>query len=599
MGARDWQGECQHVFLDGNGLPEAWRRRDVFSIGELGFGCGLNFAMTRALWRRGRAAGGRLHYVAAEAHPLTREELASALGKLLRESDRSLDLVTRWPRLVGGFHRLSWPDEGVFLTLLFGDALAQLRELEAGIDAWYLDGFAPARNPDMWSHRVIAEIARLSRPDATLATYSAARPLREALSAGGFEVRRGEGFGRKRHMTLARYRGSPTRAMLYPWMRPQAGAGPVTVVGAGIAGACVARACADRRVDVTVIDAAPGPAGGASGVGRALVGPRLPARQSLEARIALSGWLHAERVYKTLGLAPTSGLLRLDADPARLRRVATDWPLASAGAALVSAARASALAGIALPTPAILWHEGGTVDTTAIVSALLDQSPTNYRRRYRGLGDPDRTVVWANGLNLLQHAAQSHLPLRARLGQVSRCQATPASQRLRMPIAYGGYVTPATQGIHDVGATYDHLAADRWDQEPPLSRAADDYNLQALSNAVPALQGLLATGPSWAGIRAVLPDHLPLVGPLTQDRVLRDAIAANAPIPEQSHCGWTLSGLGSYGFSLAPLLAELLAAQMFDEPWPAPRTLGAMLHPWRFTARALGRRLFRKAPRSR
>ncbi|MEM8849695.1 MAG: tRNA (5-methylaminomethyl-2-thiouridine)(34)-methyltransferase MnmD [Pseudomonadota bacterium] len=182
---QDGLAETRHVFLGGNDLPG--RFRDGFRIAELGFGTGLNALATAAAW----AGPGRLAYTAFEAYPMTRQDMARALGAFPVEAKALLD---QWPA-----EQIELP--GMEIELVFGDARLTLPGWAGQAEAWYLDGFAPARNPDLWGEDLMAEVARHTTPGGTFATYTAAGQVRRALAAAGFVVERVPGHGRKRHMT--------------------------------------------------------------------------------------------------------------------------------------------------------------------------------------------------------------------------------------------------------------------------------------------------------------------------------------------------------------------------------------------------------------
>ncbi|MEM7488104.1 MAG: tRNA (5-methylaminomethyl-2-thiouridine)(34)-methyltransferase MnmD [Pseudomonadota bacterium] len=184
----DGLAETRHVFLDGNGLPG--RLRDGFHIAELGFGTGLNALATASAW----AGPGRLRYTAFEAYPMGRDDMARALAAFPVDAAA---LLAQWPA-----ERIALP--GMELRLVFGDARATLPAWEGAADAWYLDGFAPARNPELWGADLMMAVARHTVPGGTFATYTAAGAVRRALAAAGFAVERVPGYGRKRHMTRGR-----------------------------------------------------------------------------------------------------------------------------------------------------------------------------------------------------------------------------------------------------------------------------------------------------------------------------------------------------------------------------------------------------------
>ncbi len=360
-------GEAQHVFLHGNDLPQAWRQSAAvrtgqrpFVIGELGFGTGLNFLATWHVWREARLpAPARLEYVAVEGYPLSLAHLEAAHQALGLQGLAPLaeQLRTAWQPPLPGMHRMLFECGRLSLTLLHDEVLRMLAQWEppAGVDAWYLDGFAPARNPHMWRPEVVAELQRLSRPGATLATYTVAGEVRRTLQAAGFTVRKAPGHGRKREMLCGYLPGSKADApppgseadagaeqtdeeaakpdedtaaepgasaaaaesaesaaasesstsattSPLPARTPRSSACDVAVVGAGIAGSATAEALARRGLRVTVLERRrlddAFAAGGAAVAG--LLMPRLDLQWSLPLRFYLAAnrfaWHTLERL---------------------------------------------------------------------------------------------------------------------------------------------------------------------------------------------------------------------------------------------------------------------------------------------------------------
>jgi tRNA U34 5-methylaminomethyl-2-thiouridine-forming methyltransferase MnmC len=192
----DGLAETRYVFLDGNDLPR--RFRPGFTIAELGVGTGLNLLAARALWCES-GQGGTLHYVGFEAYPMRADDLRRALS-VFPEVAEGADLVARALAAAPG----TIEDDGLTVTIVPGDAARTLPRWLGRADAWFLDGFAPAKNPDLWTPALLAEVARHTAPGGTAATYSAAGAVRRTLAEAGFAVDRRPGFGRKRHMTVAR-----------------------------------------------------------------------------------------------------------------------------------------------------------------------------------------------------------------------------------------------------------------------------------------------------------------------------------------------------------------------------------------------------------
>lgn len=186
----DGLAEARHVFLDGNDLAQRFDGAEAFHVAELGFGTGLNFLACWLLWKEKAAPGAVLHFTSFERYPLKADERAHALSA--------------WPELSGPALALAEGDlEGAQLQVMEGDARATVPAWAGKADAWFLDGFAPARNPEMWEPTLLSEVHARTQSGGTLATYSAAGAVRRALSDAGFRVTKRPGYGRKREMVTA------------------------------------------------------------------------------------------------------------------------------------------------------------------------------------------------------------------------------------------------------------------------------------------------------------------------------------------------------------------------------------------------------------
>ena len=237
--------ETRHVFLEGIGAPGCFAGRQRFVLGELGFGTGLNFLALWDLWRKSAPPAARLHVVSIEGYPLSTADMAAAHAAFSELASLAAELRDRLPPAVAGFHRLRLDGGRVALTLLYGPVHGMLENLAGRVDAWFLDGFAPARNPEMWTPEIFRRIARLSAPGARLATFSAAGAVRRGLAEAGFAVEKRPGFGSKRECLAARFTGPMAPDEAPPWFAAPAPLAPgtrVAVVGTGIAGRAAARA---------------------------------------------------------------------------------------------------------------------------------------------------------------------------------------------------------------------------------------------------------------------------------------------------------------------------------------------------------------------
>ncbi|MEM9045477.1 MAG: tRNA (5-methylaminomethyl-2-thiouridine)(34)-methyltransferase MnmD [Pseudomonadota bacterium] len=192
----DGLAETEHVFLAGNALSERWEGAREAHVAELGFGTGLNFLAAWRLWRRVATPGALLTFTSFERYPLTKEEMQRSLSN--------------WPSLPFEALLDCWPFEGCVnfgdcrLELVLGDARETLPTWQGRAEAWFLDGFAPARNPELWGADLLAQVAAHTSPGGTFATYTAAGHVRRALKEAGFNVRRIPGFAHKRHMSVGR-----------------------------------------------------------------------------------------------------------------------------------------------------------------------------------------------------------------------------------------------------------------------------------------------------------------------------------------------------------------------------------------------------------
>lgn len=228
--------QAAHVFLGGNALPARWQWQSVFTICETGFGLGQNFLATWHAWREDPQRCRTLHYLAFEAHPFTADDLMEALLPRLPASHQGLarSLGAVWPALLPGMHRLEFEGGALTLTLAFGRIERMARQAQARVDAFFLDGFAPQRNPEMWSASVFGQLRRLAREGATAATWCSAGQVRRDLQDAGFLVSKAPGFAHKRDMTVARLRPGLGTAQTLPASER------VAIVGGGLAGAGLA-----------------------------------------------------------------------------------------------------------------------------------------------------------------------------------------------------------------------------------------------------------------------------------------------------------------------------------------------------------------------
>ncbi|WP_240903037.1 tRNA (5-methylaminomethyl-2-thiouridine)(34)-methyltransferase MnmD [Caulobacter sp. SLTY] len=536
--SEDGLAESRAVFLAGCGLPHAWERRRYFTVGELGFGTGLNIAALLTLWIQTRPPGGRLHIFSLEAHPMDREDAARALAHWPEIAEAANALLSAWPGRAKGFHRLSLPAFDAVLDLAVADAAEALAQWGGRADAWFLDGFAPAANPAMWTDKVLALIAARSAPGARAATFTVAGAVRRGLAAAGFAVSKQPGFGRKRERLEAVLPGEPS---------DPTHAGPVVILGAGIAGASVARALAALGVETRILDT-DGPAAGASGNPAALMSPRLEAGDTPPARLHAQAFRRARRLYGEVpGAVLSTGARQLaetPRDPGRFARIAQNGLFEPGEMTAEADALSMTTAQVIAPAQVIAaW--AGAVEATA-----LDALRANARALVVCTGPAAAELTGA--------------PVRPVRGQCTLALGASLDQA----VSFGGYAVPTPEGVV-FGATHQPGETDT-----ALRPEDDEANLAAMRASLPGLADEIAGRPtrSRASIRAGAPDYLPVAGPV-----------------EGQPGVFVLTGLGGRGFCLAPLLGEHVAALIAGVPSPLPAPLAAAVDPARFARRAARR----------
>ncbi len=586
--------EARGVFLAGCGLPERWVGRTRFAIGELGFGSGLNALAAWEMWRRARAPGAVLHFVSVEQFPLERADAARVLAAFPELASLAEKLLAAWPVRAAGPQRLWFAEDGFALTVIHGEAQEALAHATGSFDAWFLDGFAPSRNPQLWSPALMQRVAALSAPDTRAATYSVAAAARAALESAGFVTEKRPGFGRKKERLEARLTTPPQQAFpLYPYAA--ATTKRVAVIGAGIAGAALALSLTRRGIAADVYDGA-GARQGASGAPAALMMPRLERTDTPLARLHLAAYLYARREFAALGEAafkPVGVEQRAsqDRDPETFAAIAADPPLPRDWLETREGALFHPRAGVVTPAAIVdAWLAGAHLHKRDIIAVERQGARWVLRDDQGAAGEAD-VVILACGPGLARFVQAQFLPLRFSRGQIDWARIDGAS--LSHAIAGGAYAAPFRDGVV-FGATFDRVDADA---SVAASAESTAENLDALAELLPDIRLDRKHCGARAAVRVSTPDVAPVAGMLPDDQAWRARFEAlrhggrvDLSSPAPAHGGlYGLGALGARGFLLAPLLAERIVSEICGEP--APLDSGAMdsAHPARFLERALRR----------
>lgn len=654
--------ETRYIYLQHNFLAERWQQLappQDFVIGETGFGTGLSFLCCWQLWQQTAPADARLHFVSVEKHPLLPQDLRRALALWPELQTEAEALLQQYPEVLHtGFHRLSFADGRIQLTLIIDDACAGLEQLlpslhpahrlpRRGIDAWLLDGFAPAKNPEMWRPELFALVQQLSAPNATLATFTSAGLVRRGLAQHGFTIYTGRGFGTKREMVygqLSRVHLPPTADSFasngfnspypVPWdvSSPNHNAARhAVIIGGGIAGCHTARALAGRGWRVTLLEQHAQLAQEGSGNPQGVLYAKLSHRAETLSDFNLQALQFAQRAYQAYWdqVGSQCGVLQL-LSPTNIDQLQQRYGQQGLFTP-VTATEASELSGVTVDSGGLFFPQSGWINPAALCRQLVDhphievvlncrvdtlefdsnqqqwQLSTAQFDPHTGL-EPQTLTRQAPAvvLTVASHARKltlasgepltAELPLKPIRGQVSYVTASADSQALKTVICGDGYLPPAVEGRHCLGATFDphHL-------DLTLTEQDHQRNLHTMTQQVPSLADTFVSdriSGGRAALRCTTPDYLPLVGPLPKYLDLLEDYAllrknARANIPHAAHYWpglYVNLGHGSRGLTYTPICAELLAAQMQGEPTPVGQALHTALHPGRFWIRDLIRK---------
>ncbi len=579
--------QARHVFLAGCDLPAAWADQSQWRILETGFGLGLNFLSTWQAWRADPRKPRLLHFVSIEAHPVAHADLLRAASSYPELAPLAELLAAQWHGLLPGFHRLTFDQGRVLLTLCIGDVQPMLRAQHFDADSIFLDGFSPANNPAMWSSETLRSIARFTRRGTQLATWTVARPVRDALAQHGFAVQKVPGLTPKRDGLRATFSPAWEPRRRAPARTAATRAGHCAVVGAGLAGAAVAASLARRGWQVTVLDAASHPAAGATGLPVGLLAPHVSPDDALLSRLTRAGvratWQQLEALLEAgVDWRATGVLERRAEDDVRLPASwSPDGPNESWHASPVQ------LQAVGLsPGTCALWHaRAGWVRPAALVQAWL------ALRGIQFVGDCRISRVAAAGNGWALHDTQGvlraeadrvviaagfesgvlapPLPLQPVRGQVTRGRMSDGLALPGVPVSGDGQLitgVPASGGAFWLaGATFERDSIE-FAPQATATEANRQQLMRLHPQAAAALQPAFADNlvQSWVGVRCASGDRRPLVGPIAAE-------AADEAGP------WLCSAMGSRGLTFAVLCAELLASRWHGEPLPLPASLAKAL----------------------
>ena len=579
--------ETRHVFLNGNDLTERLSQLhdyQYFCVGETGFGTGLNILTLWQLWQQVRLDNhSHLHVVSVEKFPLNKADLIRALNVWTELKPLAEKLIQQYPLPIAGCHRLSFPEERFSIDLWLGDAQDIFPTIPKTqtVNAWFLDGFAPSCNPDMWQANVLDHMVRLSDFGTTFASFSVAGIIKRGLKQHGIQISRPRGFGHKREMLKAIWLDTSQTETQSQDSETTIAAPPksetskqckIAIIGAGIAGLSSAWAFAQRGHQVTIYEQNE-PLSGASGNPLALLNPKLcPIEQAHEHLMTLS-WQHALNFY------PQFKAFR----PIQVQQIALKNADELSG--LVEQYPENVLtANITLECfpetefPSLTLHQAGAVSPHQLRDEILQHANIRIEKvKISRLESTDSQVtLWQDQqiIAITDHAIvccakqsaqlfENYPVLKPIRGQVSWVENSQRPLALDQAYSYGGYCMQLDTAQLILGASF---YPNRDDAEVLTEDHVHNYEL--IHNVFPKYAQGLPSVDTWQGrasVRAQSLDYLPLVGKIQNFGQI-----------------YTFAGLGSKGFLFAPLCSEILAALILGELCPVPQSLLDKLNPQRF-----------------
>ncbi|MFT4809624.1 MAG: tRNA 5-methylaminomethyl-2-thiouridine biosynthesis bifunctional protein [Arenicella sp.] len=640
----DSQGfdETTHVFVKNSKLLQRWENwhEQQFVIAETGFGTGLNVLVTMLHFdtfnqekssQQINCPNFRLHFISIEKFPISHADLTKALSLYPELAQYSHALLEQYPIAVAGCHRLTFLGGKVILDLWLGDVHDVLPKIENKpqglIDTWFLDGFAPSKNPDMWTQGLYEYMALLAKDNCHFATFTAAGHVKRGIREAGFKVQKQPAHGLKKDMLVGSIdKSADTLSRLPYYMRRPATINnkkpKIAIIGGGLAAANCAYSLSKRGLKSTLFCQDNALAEGASGNAQGGFYPQLNAEAGHASQIHALSFNYASKLYRQLSnqgihyshqWCGTFQIAFTDKVVGRYRKLVENktWP--DALIHWIDEQQATKIANVDLPYPGLYIPLGGWIHLPELVAGLvkaadstvainqqlasLERMNGSWQLNWQDGSQSDADIViMATGSDSADCQQMSELPFRLVRGQVEAINSQNELANLSTVLCHKGYLTPAWQGSHAMGSTY---VKDDKKRDYRLSEQKTNLTMhqQALSKC-DWIDEIQPTTLGRAAIRCSTPDHLPMVGAVPDSKIqleqyqdLYKALPAkHYPQPINHTNLFMLCGLGSRGLTTAPLCAEILASQILNEPLPLSNNLLDALNPNRFLVRGLIRR---------
>lgn len=580
----DGLAETDLVFIEGNDLIARMKAEKHLVVAETGFGTGLNFLALLRHWKRLGEDAPDLHFISTEIAPLPHaliRDVLSAIPEIAADVEMLVEaLPPHWP----GRHRRHFFGGKVTLDLLYGDSVMMLNRSQFYADAWFLDGFAPAKNPEMWQEALYEAMAAHSRVGASVASFTAAGDVRRGLEAAGFEIERLSGFGHKRHRIVGKIKAGQKRREVVTRLDK------VVVIGAGVAGASIAAGLMRAGIAPVVIGKGEGAHDGASGNIAAVQSPRMTATDSFAGQLSMTAYGYARWVSRQVGASLNERAVIYgwnERETIRQGKILTQG-LPESFIKRGDAEAMRAATGFESSIEGLIFDKGGAVDPRVLTRGLMAGAETIFGKTVAGLARDEAGwqisfedggmmradhVVLAGGSGLAaltkdwpQNGPRiGHdplLPFQVTAGRVSHLPQ--GATKINAAMSFGGYLAQARDGAIALGASFDKNIND----DLSINKAMHEDNYALLPEELQ--QNIAPPSDEWTGrmsYRLASPDRQPVAG------LLGDGMAI-------------VTALGARGMVTGPILGEYVAALMLDRPSPLDLGMASVVDPYRFSKKA-------------
>ena len=550
--------EKEHVYLNANDLANRIKLSDKLCIAELGFGTGLNFILTWRLWKKNRKANSSLTYISFEKDPLSKKEMIRVYKKFKELNDFSDQLIQKLTDNYKTNRTIYFKSENINLILIYDD-FSLLTNFDFKADIWFLDGFAPSKNPEAWDNSYYKNIYNRTNLKGSLSTFTSSGLVRRGLALAGFSVTKVSGFGQKREMLKA-IKIEPD-IKLKVNLNYENTIGPVAIIGAGISGASLAYAFRKRNIECYIVEKSSNVASGASGNKLALQMPKMTADNSPYGLMSLEAFTFSRNLAKELKAAPRSdGLILL---PSRDREIIKFKKLLESGWPNDLIQRYTDKINCFNIDNYIYMRSSGIVDNIKFIKRLIDgvkiffnfnvtkikSTKNNSKIIHNEQGNVlnAQTVIWANGYNITDICDK--IPIEPVSGQVTFLKSNPQTSKLKLNFSYGQFFSQSFKGYHQIGSSFNrntNVNFNQIDQNKNLSFIPEFLKQRIINSNVDLNEYRVS-------VRSSTKDRMPFFCNLNE-------IKQNKYENE-----YVLGGMGAWGFVYAPYYAELMVRELLNE----------------------------------